>query len=136
MKIVVTGLAVATAVLMAPPAVADDGVFFVSPLAGISCEIDWQREGILDQVYCQNTSSPQTVILDGNGVLKTCRQPPRADGITECNLGDPGDAPTLAYGQIARSGPFICQSEATGVTCTIPSGLGFTISPSGVVPVG
>jgi hypothetical protein len=136
MKVVWAGLGFALAVALAPPAAAADGVFFVSPLSGISCEIDWQREGIPDQVYCQNTSPPQTVTLDVNGVLKTCKQPATPDGITECNQGDPGDAPTLAYGQSAHSGPFTCQSEATGVTCTIPNGLGFTISSVGIVPVG
>ncbi|MCV7225311.1 hypothetical protein [Mycolicibacterium komossense] len=137
MKIAVAGVGLAAALISAPHAVAEpDGVFFVSPLGGISCEIDWQRGGIPNQVYCQTASPPQTVTMDDGGVINSCMDVDHADFSSKCNRGDPGDAPTLAYGQTAGSGPFTCRSETTGVTCTIPNGRGFTISSGGIVRVG
>lgn len=132
------GIAAALALGLAPQAAADqDGVFFVSPLPGLSCEIDWHRDGIPNQVFCKTGSPGQTVYLDTGGVITACMDVDHADGSTQCEHGDAGDAPTLAYGQSAGSGPFTCESAATGVTCTIPSGRGFTISPAaGIVRVG
>ncbi|WP_319435451.1 hypothetical protein [Mycobacterium sp. RTGN5] len=46
------------------------------------------------------------------------------------------DFPALAYGQTAGHSVFTCVSETVGVTCTTPSGGGFTLSRSGVTLVG
>jgi hypothetical protein len=45
-------------------------------------------------------------------------------------------ATTLRYGQTTGIGPFTCRSEGSGVTCRVASGRGFTISTSGIAPVG
>jgi hypothetical protein len=52
-------------------------------------------------------------------------------------MGDPPEnTPTLVYGQTARHGPFSCLSEMSGMTCSVASGQGFTISRSGITAVG
>ena len=104
----------------------------MSPLGGLSCEIDWQRDGIPYQTYCQTDSLPQTVTMDEGGVIKSCMDIDHPDFSTKCDHGDPGDAPTLAYGQTVGAGPFTRVSAATGVTCTLPAGRGFTISAAGI----
>jgi hypothetical protein len=53
-----------------------------------------------------------------------------------CTLGAGQGFPTLAYGQTAGHSVFTCVSETVGVTCTTPSGGGFTLSRSGVTLVG
>ncbi len=136
MKVALAVVGIAAALVSAPQAAAEqDGVFFVSPLAGLSCEIDWQRDGIPNQVYCQTDSPPQTVTMDDGGVIKSCMDIDRPDFNSKCEHGDPGDAPTLAYGQNAAGGPFTCLSAATGVTCTLPTGHGFSISAAGITRV-
>src|ERR1700712_2364314 len=119
--------------MSAPHAAAEpNGVFLVSPLGGLSCEIDWQRDGIPNQAYCQTSSPPQTVTMEESGVIRSCMDVDHADFSSQCDHGDPGDAPTLAYGQSVNAGPFTCQSEPTGVTCTLPTGRGFPISAAGI----
>jgi hypothetical protein len=132
------GIAAVLALALAPQAAADPGiVFFRSPLEGLSCEVDWQQGDIPDQVYCQTYTPPQTVRMDINGVLTTCKNFDRPAGASTCDLGNPPQAiPTLAYGQIKATGPFTCASEAAGMTCTVPTGLGFTMSAAGITPVG
>ena len=122
--------------LGAPPAAADNPVCtatwcsFLLPSRNIGCEINYQRgSGIPDETYCQSDSPPQTVRLSTDGTFKTCTG--------ESCLGNAGQGtPTLAYGQSAGVGPFNCRSESTGVTCTVASGRGFTLSNAGITPVG
>lgn len=120
-----------------PPAAADNPVCaanvcsFYSPSHKISCKIDYQRgAGMPDNTYCQISQSqpqPQSVPLDPGGGFSVCTG--------ESCSGNPGlGQGTLAYGQAAHLGPFTCLSEVNGVTCTVASGRGFTISSSGVVP--
>jgi hypothetical protein len=116
---------------LAPRAVADSSwVHFKSPSQNISCEIDYQRgAGIPDGVYCQSWTPPQSVHMDAGGMTSVCTG--------QSCLGNPAvGTPILAYGQSAGTGPFSCLSEVSGVTCTAGSGRGFTISNSGITPVG
>ncbi|WP_156689186.1 hypothetical protein [Mycobacterium sp. Marseille-P9652] len=102
---------------------------FLLPSRNISCEMDYGRGGIPDETYCQTDSPPQTARLSTDGSFKTCTG--------ETCLGNPGQGtPTLAYGQTAAVGPFACRSEPSGVTCTITSRRGFTMSTAGVSAVG
>ena len=106
---------------------------FYSPLHNISCEIDYQRgAGMPDVAYCQiGPSQPlhQSMHMDPTGAFTVCTG--------QTCLGKPGlGQGTLAYGQTAGLGPFSCRSEVSGVTCTVTSGRGFTISSSGITPAG
>jgi hypothetical protein len=116
---------------------------FLSPLQGLNCEIDWQSgPGIPNETYCQTSVPPQTVHMDATGTLTTCVDVVHADASDKCDIGDPGygsggvPTPTLGYGQATGIGPFTCLSEASGVTCTVPGGGGFTMSSRGIAPVG
>jgi hypothetical protein len=119
-----------------PPAAADNSICgqgwcsFLSPSRNIGCELDYQRgSGITDHTYCQSTSPPQSVQLSTDGAFKTCTG--------ESCLGNSGEGtPALAYGQTVWLGPFSCRSEASGVTCKVTSGRGFTISNSGITSAG
>lgn len=103
---------------------------FLSPSRNISCEVNYQRDpGIPDEAYCQTNEPPVSARLSTAGVVTNCT------GIS-C-IGNPGiGTPVLAYGQTAGIGPFSCASTTDGVTCTISSGHGFTISNAGITPVG
>lgn len=130
------GLAVIAGGLGIPQAAADNPVCipnvcsFYSPTHSIDCEIDYQRgDGITDAAYCQTEAPPQSIRMSTDGTFKTC------SGVS-C-LGNSGqDTGTLAYGQSATLGPFSCRSEVGGVTCTVTSGRGFSVSREGVKPVG
>ncbi|WP_231999026.1 hypothetical protein [Mycobacterium sp. 1081908.1] len=120
----------------APRATADNPVCsqtwcsFLSPSRNIGCEMDYQRAaGMPDETYCQSNSPPQSVHLSTDGTFKSCTG--------ESCLGNAGQGtPTLAYGQTATLGPFSCRSEASGVTCKVTSGRGFSISNAGITPAG
>jgi hypothetical protein len=87
-------------------------------------------------------SPPQTVHMDANGTLTTCAGVVGSDASNKCDIGNPGygpggtPTPTLGYGQTTSLGPFTCLSAPGGVTCTVPGGRGFTISITGITPVG
>lgn len=135
--VVVAGLRVAvvlSALLVAslsPTAQADPGVqFFHSPSGNISCEIDYQRgPGNPDSAYCVSGTPPQHVSMNPDGILDVCT------GVS-CMSNGPIDQFNLPYGQTTGLGPFTCLSEVSGMTCTVGSGKGFTISRSGITPVG
>ena len=119
-----------------PRAAADNSVCgqgwcaFLSPSRNIGCEMDYQHgSGIPDHTYCQSTAPPQSVQMSTDGTFKSCTG--------DSCLGNSGQGtPTLAYGQNVSLGPFNCRSEASGVTCKVTSGRGFTISNSGITPAG
>ncbi|WP_232005409.1 hypothetical protein [Mycobacterium sp. 852002-53434_SCH5985345] len=114
-----------------PLAVADQDnyVAFLSPSRNISCEIDYQRRGISDEAFCFTLAPPASVRMDTGGTLTRCAG--------ESCLANPAEGtPVLGYGQTMGAGPFTCRSENGGVTCTVTSGRGFTISSSGITPVG
>ena len=126
---VVAGVVVASPAF-APPAGADDQyVGFYSPSRNINCELDYQRAGIPDSTFCLSDEPMQSVTMDVNGALTLC------DGM-KCMANAPPGIPVLAYGQSMVRGPFTCRSETSGVTCTVVSGRGFTISSSGITSVG
>jgi hypothetical protein len=130
------GMVVVGCTLGMPRAAADNPVCtamwcnFLLPSRNLGCEMDYGRgNGISDQTYCQTDSPPQTVRMSTDGSFKTCTG-------ASC-LGNAGQGtPTLAYGQTAAVGPFNCRSAASGVTCTVTSGRGFTLSNAGITPVG
>jgi hypothetical protein len=115
-KIALAGLGIGTAAVgFAPLAGAYS---FLSPSDNISCEME-------NDIYCQTRFPPQSVHMSADGTLTPCT----GEG---CE-GNPGiGTPTLAYGQSASAGPFTCVSQTDGVTCTVASGRGFTISNSGI----
>ncbi|ORB76157.1 hypothetical protein BST44_01100 [Mycobacterium scrofulaceum] len=118
-------------VLLVPPAAAgpDNYVAFLSPSRNISCEIDYQRRGIPDSAFCFSIVPPQSVTMDPAGALSRCAG-------ESCLANPPEGTPTLGYGEAKGAGPFTCRSETAGVTCTVVSGRGFTISNSGITAVG
>jgi hypothetical protein len=125
-KIALAGLGIAAAALVfAPPAAADSNVF-LSPSRNISCEMETkQAYNMPDVTYCQSSSPPQSVHMSADGTVTPCTG--------EGCVGNPGiGTPTLGYGQSASVGPFTCVSQTDGVTCTVASGHGFTISSSGI----
>lgn len=118
-------------VLFVPSAAADQDnyVAFLSPSRNISCEIDYQRRGIPDGAFCFSVSPPASVTMDTSGFLSRCAG--------ESCLANPAEGtPILGYGQTMGAGPFTCRSETGGVTCTVVSGRGFTISNAGIAAVG
>ncbi|WP_205875337.1 hypothetical protein [Mycobacterium camsae] len=130
------GIVVAGGWLGAPPARADNPVCtstwcsFLLPSRNIGCELSFQRgSGMPDETYCQSNSPPQSVRMAPAGTVKTCTG--------ETCLGNAGEGtPVLGYGQSAGLGPFTCKSDTGGVTCTVASGRGFTLSSAGVATVG
>jgi hypothetical protein len=130
---IATGVIVAAGCLMGmPQASANDlacfsgtRCYFVSPSRNLSCEM--HTDGGPASAYCQSNSAVQSVTMDANGNITPC--------IGNQCMGDPAmDTPTLAYGQTARLGPFVCLSDTDGVTCTVASGRGFFINRDGVSP--
>jgi hypothetical protein len=133
--IAATAVAVVSCCVGMPRAAADNAVCtatwcsFLLPSHNVGCEMDYGRSGIPDETYCQTDSPPQSVRMTTSGSFKSCTG--------ESCLGNAGEGtPTLEYGQTAVAGPFACRSEPSGVTCTIPSGRGFTLSTAGVTAVG
>jgi hypothetical protein len=117
-KIPLAGLGIATAAVGFAPLATADTYAFLSPSGHISCEMH-------DVTYCQTFSPPQSVQMSADGAVTPCTG-------EDC-VGNPGiGTPTLAYGQSASRGPFTCVSQTDGVTCTVASGHGFTISNSGI----
>ena len=103
--------------------------FFQSPSGNISCEIDYQRGyGMPDTAYCVSFRPLQNVSMNSDGVLTVCTG-------ESCGSNPPQGEPTLPYNHTTGIGPFTCLSEVSGVTCTVVSGRGFTISNSGITPV-
>ncbi|GAB3036303.1 hypothetical protein H7J11_21840 [Mycobacterium bourgelatii] len=119
-----------------PHAAADDPVCtttrcsFLAPSHNLGCELSYHRgNGIADETYCQTDSPAQSVRMGPDGTFKTCA------GVS-CIGNASEDTPTLEYGSTASVGPFSCRSETSGVTCTVTTGRGFTISSSGITAVG
>jgi hypothetical protein len=105
--------------------------FFSSPSGNISCQITHQYDTSPDSAYCLSFTPPQNVSMDDQGVLSIC------SGGDSCLSNPPGGQPTLEYGRSKGIGPFVCLSETSGMTCNVASsGRGFTISRSGIAPVG
>ncbi|WAJ45396.1 hypothetical protein OK015_02380 [Mycobacterium sp. Aquia_216] len=103
---------------------------FLSPSRNISCEVNYKRDpGISDEAYCQTNEPPQSAHLSAGGVVTSCK------GVS-C-VGNAGEGtPVLGYDQTVGIGPFSCTSKPDGVTCTVSSGNGFTISNAGITSIG
>ena len=117
-----------------PSAAADTAVCgsdycaFYTPSRYTNCEIDWHRDTLKDQVFC-DVGQSRSVTMDVAGIFSVC-------SVGGC-VGNAGlGTPTLAYGQSAALGPFTCSSAMSALTCTVVSGRGFTASRSGIVAVG
>jgi hypothetical protein len=128
------GIAVVAGCIGTPRAAADNLVCtptvcsFLTPTHNIGCEMDFHRNGLPDQVYCQSTNAPQSVTMSDTGDLKTCAG--------EACLGNPAQGTaTLTYGDNAGVGPFSCYVEYAGVTCAVLDGHGFNISNEAITPV-
>jgi len=122
---VVTG---STTVIIASPVAANtaNGAF-LSPTRNLGCQI---AQNPSSQVRCVSFSPPQLATMTTDGTLTQCT------GNT-CELGNPAmETPVLAYGAAIGNTAFLCLSTTTGITCTVPSGRGFTISRSGISAVG
>jgi len=133
-----------TAVLLgafAPPAAANPYVgmddehvqFFTSPSGNIQCSIQFQRAapaaaggGFLpDWAHCMSIKPLQSVQIRADGSLAgVCKG-------DSCGSNGPTDQAVLPYGQSAALGPFTCQSEDSGMTCTA-NDKGFIISTDGI----
>jgi hypothetical protein len=117
-KIALVGPGITTAAVIFAPLATADTYPFLSPSGNISCEME-------NIIYCQTNSPPQSVHMSADGTVTPCTG--------EGCVGNPGiGTPTLAYGQSANHGGFTCVSQTDGVTCTVASGHGFTISNSGI----
>jgi serine/threonine protein kinase, bacterial len=104
--------------------------FFQSPSGNISCEIDYKRGyGMSDTAYCLSLKPLQNVSMNSDGVLTVCTG-------ESCGSNPPEGEPTLPYNHTTGIGPFTCLSAVSGLTCTVVSGRGFTISNSGITAVG
>lgn len=105
---------------------ATESCFFKAPSGHISCEFVFDNK----TMYCQTFLPDRSVDMDANGVLKVCDEP------RGCVGNPPSGEATLEFGQSATRGLFTCQSAPSGVTCTVASGRGFSISSVSITPVG
>ena len=122
---VVTG---STTVTIASPVAANtaNGAF-LSPTKNLGCQITQDPSS---QVRCVSFSPPQLVTMSADGTIARCTG-------SSCDLGNPAiETPVLAYGAAIGNSALLCLSTTAGITCTIPSGHGFTISRSGISTVG
>ena len=122
---VVTGSATVT--IASPVAANSANGAFLSPTRNLGCQITLDPSS---QVRCVSFSPPQLVTMTADGTVSKCVG-------SSCDLGNPAvETPVLAYGAAIGNSAFLCLSTTTGITCTIPSGQGFTISRSGISTVG
>jgi hypothetical protein len=104
---------------------------FLSPLSGMSCEIDL-GQGQQNETYCQTFTPEESVTMSAGGTLKKCTRPTPESGC----VGNPGEnTPTLHYGKATGGGPFRCLSSKTGLICTVKKGNGFVISLSHITRI-
>jgi hypothetical protein len=114
---------------------------FVSPSGNIFCQIEFQNPSASgpDSAVCNSLSVREAGSVVADGEVYICPYE-NAVGIRKMERSCEGNpapgTPTLAYGQAVTLGPYTCLSEVDGVTCTVPSGRGFTASRSGISQVG
>ncbi len=107
----------AVAVLAVSAAVASANDFFKTPSENIVCEID------TGYAYCTIFSARREGKLDDRGRVTVTGR--RSD------TGEIDGMRTLRYGQSMRRGNITCRSRMSGLTCTVPSGRGFTATRTG-----
>ena len=118
--------------LLATPVLSDDRMFFQSPSGNIACMI---ATGDYAEARCDISTltskipaRPADCDLDYGHAFSIGPQNMR--GARACvgdTVADPS-AMTLAYGDHIDLGGFRCTSDEGGMTCTNPSGHGFTLS--------
>ena len=127
-----------TTVITRVPMQTATGGEFLSPTRNISCEVnsappaasmDASGKPLAAYAMCLTVSPARRASLSAAGVVTTC--------MGESCLSNAGvNTPTLAYGTETGAGPFTCVSLTAGMTCTVSSGKGFSISTSGITNVG
>ena len=127
-----------TTVITRVPMQTATGGEFLSPTRTISCEVssappatsmDASGKPLAPYAICLTVSPARRASLSAEGVVTTCTG--------ESCLSNAGvNTPTLAYGTETGAGPFTCVSLTEGMTCTVSSGKGFSISTSGITNVG
>ena len=91
--------------------------------------MDASGKPLAPYAMCLTVSPARRASLSAEGVVTTC--------MGESCLSNAGvNTPTLAYGTETGAGPFTCVSLTEGMTCTVSSGKGFSISTSGITNVG
>lgn len=133
-----TQVTTTTTVITRVPMQTATGGEFLSPTRNISCEVnsappagsmDASGKPLAPYAMCLTVSPARRASLSAEGVVTTC--------MGESCLSNAGvNTPTLAYGTETGAGPFTCVSLTVGVTCTVSSGKGFSISTSGITSVG
>lgn len=113
------------------------GCAFQSPNRAIDCTVSVQSpSGTPDAAFCawSDESRALTVTLLPSGALEPCINQ-FLDQYDNCTWQAQSALPVLGYGQTAVLGPFTCLAEAAAITCTaMPSGRGFTINSTGILP--
>ena len=103
---------------------------FYAPSRNISCEIDDATTGNpRASVLCETFTPAQSVTMVADGSLQTCTG-------AQCESNPGLGTPVLSYGDSTGVGPFTCTSTVTGMVCTAIGGRGFSISRSGITPIG
>ena len=98
--------------------------FYASPQQ-VSCEFDTETGSTQHSIYCEYASSTfaQHVVMTSTGHITVCRS---INCGSNAGLGTPTFlAPTHVVGA-----PITCVVLSHGTTCTLPSGRGFTITPT------
>lgn len=117
-----TPTSTAPPVVLSLGAATTNGVFF-SPGRTLACMIG-PNPG--DQVRCASFSPTQLVTMTPDGTVTKCEG-------SSCGIGNPAaETKILPYGSATGDGTFTCVSSTTGFICTIASGQGFIISPTGI----
>jgi hypothetical protein len=103
--------------------------YFAPPVPEIACQLDtaFVANGIKEPAfaYCttDTTKRMQEITLYTSGKMKSCVK-------SGCSSnGDPSD-PLFKPGTSITSGPFTCVVSWMTVTCRLPDGVGFAITPS------
>jgi hypothetical protein len=107
---------------------------FDSPDKNISCELDHSYKasptGVpLNNVTCITQIPPQSVVLSPSGTLTVCTG-------AGCTWAPIKGSPILQYGTATGAGAVRCDSATGSMTCKVSGAKGFTISSTGVTPLG
>jgi len=122
--------ATASATVVVASTLPGAGGAVLSPTGNIACGMYVPPASDPGEVHCATFSPPRTADMTPGGAVTTCSG-------SSCPVGNPApDTPVLDYGAATGVGPFVCASATTGMTCTVTGGRGFTISRSGVTPLG
>ncbi len=96
---------------------------FLSPDGSVWCQIG--TTGEVDRAWCATRAPQRSAQVARDGTVQVCHD-------TVCTKNWGTGSPRLHAGQRSRVGPYRCTGDAAGMTCTVASGQGFTISTAGV----